>query len=189
MKSNLTLTVFFLLFLSANAYSQFDSTKLLHRTFKTTLVNMEGKTHKGFLAELLDSSLVISHSSIQFGRSALSNKPMETYIIPDISYVKIRTKGSTGRGMLTGALIGMGIGVLTGLISGDDRGNTNNGGQWFSATAGEKAAILGLVGTFNGGIIGGIIGAIAHKKFIISGKKENFDKMKTTVLEKAYRKS
>ena len=189
MKYILTFTVLFFLQLSFNANCQTDSSKLLHKTFKITLTNMGEKVQKGYLAALLDTSLIISQSPVQYGRYSLLNKSSESYNSSDISHILIITKGSTGRGMLTGAFIGMGIGIVAGLISGDDPGITISGGQWFRATAGEKAAVLGLLGTFGGGITGGIIGALAHKKFIIAGKKEKFDAMKATVLEKAYRKS
>lgn len=191
MKYILTFAALFFLQLSFIANCQTDSSKLLHKTFKITITNFSEKIQKAYLTAILDTSLVITQSPVQFGRSNLLNNPTEKYDLSNISQVIIRKKGSTGRGFLTGAIVGGFIGVLSGLISGDDPGitNSNTGEQWFSATAGEKAAVFGALGTFCGSITGGIIGALAHKKFIISGKKENFDTMKTTVLEKAYRKS
>jgi hypothetical protein len=155
---------------------------------------MDNKFQKGFLTEIRDTTLVLSLKPYPLGTKNLEENSIQQYSIPDISYIKLQRRASVGRGLLIGAIGGAFIGVVSGFISGDDKIYTAQEDPWgignaFRLTASEKALGLGILGAFGGGITGGIIGAIAHKKFIIAGKKENFDTMKATVLEKAYRKS
>lgn len=58
------------------------------------------------------------------------------------------------KGFLYGGLIVGGAGALMGLISGDDEGGL------FAFTAGQKAAMLGVIGFVVGGVIGGIIAVV-----------------------------
>ncbi len=58
----------------------------------------------------------------------------------------------------------------------------------FAMTAGQKALVGGLGLGVSGALVGAVIGAIAHKKFIINGKKEKFDMMSESVLDKTYGK-
>jgi Na+/glutamate symporter len=50
----------------------------------------------------------------------------------------------------------------------------------------EKGVAAAIAGGIGGVIIGGIIGAVAHKTFIIQGRKKKFNEMKETVLERIY---
>lgn len=191
MKPCLTLLLLIFFF---SSYSQSDSSNYKQRTLKLTISTLDGKFQKGFLTEIRDSSLVMSLKPFPLGTKNIGENVTAAYSTPDLSYIKIQRKGSVGRGILIGTIGGALIGVASGLISGDDKLYTTQEDPWgvanaFRLTAGEKALGLGILGTFGGGITGGIIGALAHKKFIIAGKKENFDTMKTSVLEKAYRKS
>jgi hypothetical protein len=107
--------------------------------------------------------------------------------VDQIQSISLRKKNS----VLKGALIGLGVGALTGVIAGLASGDDpvqpyySNGqdpyglGNFFVAldnsfamTGGEKATggAIFLGGT--GAIIGAIVGAIAKKKFVIGGKKE-----------------
>ena len=103
------------------------------------------------------------------------------------------------------ALIGFGVGVLTGVIagfaSGDDPiqqapaddpfglGALAAGiGNSFRMTAGEKAAAGGIVLGTSGAIIGTIIGAVAKKKFTIGGRKEKFRDLQAEIMMKLVQK-
>lgn len=191
MKQLLTL-VSILIFLSSSAQKENAALKTI--IYKATIANADAKSQMGYLTELKDTALVISLKALPFGTTGLSEKAVLEYRVPDISYVKLQRKGSVGRGILYGALAGITVGVIAGFIEGDDPHVPPDQdflgiGEAFRLTASEKAMGYGAGLGLGGGIIGGIIGAVAHKKFIISGKKENFDTMKATVLEKVYRKS
>ena len=155
-----------------------------------TIHTTEGKTLKGWFYRLDDNQVILLPAKNKnFRLAALSKIENNTMNIgvDQIQSISLKKKNS----VIKGALIGLGIGVLTGAVigfaSGDDPvesyyssdqdpfgiGNffvsINNA---FAMTAGEKAlggAVL-LGGT--GAIVGVIIGAIAKKKFIIGGKKE-----------------
>lgn len=100
--------------------------------------------------------------------------------------VTIKRKNSALRGALIGFGIGAATGVIIGLAGGSDPVypdipvnqdplgsiivSINNA---FAMTAGEKALYGGLGLGSAGAITGAIIGAIAKKKFILGGNKEN----------------
>lgn len=191
MKSCLTLV---LLIIFSTTYSQTEIVNPKHKTLKFTISTTEAKTQKGFLTEFKDTTLLISLNPYPYGTLNLSTNEYKQYSIQDISSIKMQRKGSVGRGILIGTISGAFIGIASGFIAGDDKIYTAQEDPWgianaFRLTATEKALGLGTLGALGGGITGGIIGALAHKKFIIGGKKENFDSMKMTVLEKVYRKS
>jgi hypothetical protein len=106
------------------------------------------------------------------------------YYYPNIEYVTMKRKGSLGRGMLFGGLIGIGGGILAGFIEGDDPPCEG----WFcwDYTAGEKATIYGVGFGLIGIVAGAVIGTVARKKFIIGGSRQKFQEMKPTVLQKVY---
>lgn len=191
MKRLLTLAV---LLASLTTIGQSDSLQFKHKTLKLTLSRINSDSETGYLTAIKDSSLEFTARAVPFGIQSSKVKSLQQVGVPDISYVKISRKGSVGKGLLIGTLTGAFIGIAAGYISGDDRIYSIQEDPYglrnlFQQTAKEKATALGVLGGLGGGITGAIIGAFAHKKFIIAGKKENFDNMKATVLEKMYRKS
>ena len=105
--------------------------------------------------------------------------------------------------VLRGALIGLGIGAVTGVIIGFASGNDpimsydnpndpfgigaslNN---MFAMTAGQKAVAGGLFLGTTGAVVGAIIGAVAKKKFIIGGRKQKFHDLQGEIMMKLLRK-
>ena len=108
------------------------------------------------------------------------NRSLRHFTYSDIESIDIRRKGSAGRGALAGFLIGAGFGIITGLASGDDKG------EMLAFSAGEKAIALGLTAGGIGALIGLLVGGLAHKKFYINRKKERLKEMNTTLLERIY---
>lgn len=66
------------------------------------------------------------------------------------------TLGGFGRGFAIGGGIGAALGVVSGLASGDDEP-----GGWFHMSAEDKALGGGLLLGAGGGLVGGLIGALA----------------------------
>jgi hypothetical protein len=102
----------------------------------------------GYLYQLQDSSILISHSEF---------KPiivkMDLIEIQKIDCIRVRKKGKIGKGILYGGLAGFAIGAITGFASGDDPSG------FLSFTAEQKGVMLGTFFMIPGAIIGGIIGA------------------------------
>jgi hypothetical protein len=127
-----------------------------------------------------------SDSTIQFAqlKSMLKdipeNHPLEISY-RDIDEVYVHRAGSTWKGMGIGAASG----ALTGLILGEVFGHTTTtsmGEIWGipieeTTTKQQYVAMATVGGTLAGVIIGTIAGALAHKKFIIQGRKDKFREM------------
>lgn len=169
-----------------------DTTKSLHRkTFKTTVVT--DKTTIGYIMNFSDSSVIVSASPIKFNPLSTGSVSGSSEIsYQSISNMKIRRKGSVGRGALIGGLSGMAAGVISGFIAGDDKIKPVSEDPWqisaiLASSAGDKALAFGLLGLVSGGVIGAIIGAISNKKYTINGNKDKFDDMREKILNKAYK--
>jgi hypothetical protein len=129
----------------------------------------------------------------------------ETMSIPaeNIQSFTIRRKNS----VLKGALIGLGIGAVTGVViglaSGDDPiapypdpstdifglGTLATGIQNSFAMTAEQKAIGGGIGLgITGAIVGTVVGALVKKKFIIEGKKEKFRDLQAELMLKLSKK-
>jgi hypothetical protein len=74
---------------------------------------------------------------------------------------RTKTKGGFGRGAWIGAVIGTGLGIITGLIVGNDSCYPN---CLFGGSTGDNVLIYGTTGAFSGALIGGIVGAITKKR-------------------------
>lgn len=158
-----------------------DTLALKPGIYKTNILTYDkSKFIKGYLVNLSDSGLELSSYSAGLSLEKKNNlQPVYNY--NHLREVTIRRKGSTGRGVAYGAVIGLFAGAIAGLASGDDPPG------WFSFTAGQKAISLGLVvGMPAGALIGAIIGATAHKKFIIDGNKNKYDIMRKSIFKKLF---
>lgn len=147
---------------------------------------MEGEIHKGYLSHLNDSTFYISVVPVLFGAPDQRNKNRFSY--PAIAQVILKRKGNVGKGILLGTLSGAAIGAIIGLVTYQEP--DCGPGTWFCLDFGPGFSALGggIIGAFGGGLIGGIAGASAKKTFSIGGKKEKYDAMKMSVLERAYSK-
>jgi hypothetical protein len=160
-----------------------DTLPVKHRVYKTTIFDDKNQSSFGYLSEIKDSIVMLSPAPITFNSIFADNNNIRSFNYKDISKVSIRRTGSTGRGILIGALTGLATGIIGGFVEGDDPPE-----YFFAMTAGEKAIAYGAMGSIAGAGIGAIIGAIVKKKFTIGGNKEKFDEMRMNVLQKAYGK-
>jgi hypothetical protein len=174
--------------------------------YKISVIEWNGAKQTGYLGYINDSILYVSTTQVAVNQPAQHISQRRALDFSQIRWVHLKRKGSVGRGILIGAISGLAAGAIAGLISGDDpscqRSYASDPNQYnifsgfsysmctaFSISAGEKAVIGGTLGMISGGLIGGIIGAVARKKFIINGSKEKFNAMQLTVLERVYGKS
>ena len=169
-----------------------------------TIHTTEGKTLKGWFYKSDDNNIVLLPEKYKkFNSASLANAEIKSNTInidvEQIQSISLRKKNS----VLKGALIGFGIGALTGVIAGLASGNdpvqpyySSNQDPYgignffvsinnsFALTAGQKAiggAIL-LGGT--GAIIGTIVGAMAKKKFIIGGNKKVYRDLQSDLMKR-----
>jgi len=140
------------------------------KVYKVWVTEMDGNKHEGFLYSADENGIDITAN---FSSTELST----SVEVSDIKKIKIRRKGSVGRGVLilggTGALFGGGIGFL----AGDDPEN-----QWFRADAEDKARAGAVVG----GVLGsglGLIAGLAKKKMIINGNIYSYNAHLTKLKE------
>jgi hypothetical protein len=193
-----------LLAIYISSFGQDDSGQRIkkHVPSMATIHTIEGKTLKGWFYRLNDDQVVLLHAKNKNFRLAGLAKTNENTInigVDQIQSISLRKKNS----VLKGALIGLGVGVLTGTVIGLASGNDpvepyysssqdpygignffvslNNS---FAMTAGEKA-MVGAIGLgTSGAIMGIIIGAIAKKKFIIGGKKELYHDLQGDLMKR-----
>lgn len=157
--------------------------KILHVTVR----DMGLKNSEGYLQHMDDSTIYLSARPVMYGGAAYAEK----ISYANMSQLYIKRKGSAGRGALYGAASGAALGALIGFISGSDKAVPPEEdffglGNMFRFTAGEKALFGSVMLGSSGAIIGLVAGALAKKKFIIRGKRENFSRMQKHTLDRLY---
>ncbi|MEO5594542.1 MAG: hypothetical protein ABIR15_12580 [Chitinophagaceae bacterium] len=158
-----------------------DSALLKQRTYRVTVYNTDKIKTRGWLNNITDSVLLLSDIPVRFGRTAAEPVSLTALNYRLLAEVKIKRKNGAARGLGIGFVCGFALGGIIGLASGDDKGTI------VQFSAGEKALVGGLLaGVFVGGI-GTIIGAVSGRRFHIAAKKENFDQLRISVFERAYR--
>ena len=156
-------------------------------TMKLSVMDSVRRVDFGYLAAMSDSGIVMLKTPVVFDHSIASSN-MNIIPYQNLTEVSIKRKGSVGKGILIGGLSGMVLGGIIGYISYKPT-NCEGALICFDFGPGTDAAAGASVGTLAGAAIGGIVGALAKKRFIIGGKKEKFQQMKTSVLEMTYRKN
>jgi hypothetical protein len=180
---------FFILSLASASFCQ-EERHPKKITLKVTMKDNIRRVHYGYLAGLADSGIVMVNNPVQFDHS-LEGTTVNTIAYQNLSEIKIRRKGSVGRGILIGAISGMVLGGVVGLATYQKPTTycqdnpfciTMDFGPGYNALAGAS------VGSVFGAAIGGIIGALAKKTFVIGGNRNKFAHMKENVLDMTYGK-
>ncbi|HEY6505641.1 MAG TPA: hypothetical protein VIZ28_16815 [Chitinophagaceae bacterium] len=189
---------------SVALYAQADSiqTEKKSKSYIVTVSTNDGRTIKGLLGSPNDSQLVLIRSLKAAQVPSSVNNQMQ---IPaeNIQSFTVKRKNAGLRGALIGFGIGAVTGIVAGLVSGDDElvpypdpandifglGTFSAGmSNMFAMTAGQKAVAYGAGLGCSGAIIGAIIGAVAKKKFTIGGKKEIFRDLQAELMTKLVQK-
>jgi hypothetical protein len=118
-----------------------------------TLINPSMKV-EGYLYDCKDSSIVVSSIKEQLNDYSSQMIGNKEFLVSNIEKIKIRRKGSIGKGYLIGTGIGVGTGIALGATDGD--------GFVIFAVAG----MLGIVGSVVGTTVGIITG---QKNYVIHG--------------------
>jgi hypothetical protein len=152
----------------------------------------------GFLASVSDTAAYVTKHSIPLKASEPVGGKVKRIDYPAIRRITVWRKGSIGKAMLLGAVVGIAAGAISGFVKGDDPPCTQPapdpydifGFNQFSyglcnatrRTGSEKAGGNAIVGGLGGALAGLIIGAVAHKTFIIGGDREKLREMKAKLL-------
>lgn len=179
---HIVLVIGFLVLYCLNSLNAQDTIKR-QKIYRTVIyLNDEPGTIKGVFYDIGDSTILVSQSLVFKGRSAYMSEIAELNIIK-IKRIEIRKNSSIARGFLIGALSGLAVGGLMGLIDGDSPPTQ----MMFSNTAEQKAIILGVPLGIIGAIIGGQIGTI-KVKIPINGSIKTFHDNHNRLKKYSYRK-
>ena len=147
---------------NSNCFSQAHAKRI--KVYKAIIsTSIQTKKMRGVLQEVQDSSIIILSDDQRIRIPAIS-----------IQEVTIKRKGETGRGALTGGLVGLGVGLMVGFGSGDDQCDPSSF-CLFALTAEEKALTAGLALGMSGAVIGTIIGSLRRaEKITTNGDQHIF---------------
>lgn len=143
---------------------------------------------KGVLYSSLDSSVIISNSYEKSDYLSGAYRTKEIHY-KEITTIKIRSKNSILKGAAIGCLSGMLLGVISGLVAGDDPPCPGGISGWFCVryTAEEKALIRGISYSLLGTGLGLGFGAIKISLPINKNKKD-YDLARIKLMKRAYKK-
>jgi hypothetical protein len=182
MKSKLT-SLIALVFVTMIAFSQ-DSLNLRKIIYKATVILNSNGSKAGYLRTLNDSMLMISPHPRPAMKVHVYER-MQPFHYSQIREVKLRRKNSAIRGVAIGAITGLVAGSVI-AASSYQKPKCNPQTDWFCFDFGPglDAAAGGTIGMAAGGALGGLIGAVAYRRFPIGGKKESLRKLRESVLER-----
>ncbi len=177
-----------------------NNTNVKGKVFKAIITGRAGEPFMGYIAAFNDSAIWLTDDAASVRLNMAERESLAAIHYHNIEKVIVRRKNATGRSLLLGALAGLGTGVITGLIIGDDPPCSSSGppapSNFFGlgtalcetvrTSATQKAVALGGTGALGGAIIGGVIGAVAKKTYVINGRKEGFQTLQLSVLERIY---
>jgi hypothetical protein len=160
-----------------------NTTTLKPHFYKAAVTMVAGNSSvNGYLSSISDSSLYVSKSWVALRNSkAVSSFKVD---FKDIAQVRVKRDGSVGRGALIGGVAGVAAGAILGLATyvepKDDVDRFANALVGYNRTT--STVVVGLLGGLSGATVGMLVGALAHKTFVIGGSKEKFQQMKSELL-------
>lgn len=174
------------LFSVTTAIAQTDSTAFRKRKTASiaTVHLMDGKTITGWFYQMDNDQIYLLNSGIKNPNHMNINSvnAHNESIRIDVLQINAIAFGKKNGG-LRGALIGLGIGALTGAIIGYASGE-DPAGNFIRFTAWENAALGASLAGVTGALTGAIIGGLLKKKFIIGGKKDVYRDLHSELMER-----
>lgn len=162
-----------------NAFSQNDKGSQLYKTWIKIRNNQSNEL--GYLYQVKDSSLIITNG---FKMTTISNVEgqLNELFYADINALKVQKKGSVGRGAGKGALIGLGVGVVGGLIAYGMQGSGS-----ISFSSGEYILAMSIISVPLGTLIGTAAGG-SKRKIPIQQNPKYFKQNRSLLREYAIQK-
>ena len=170
-----------LLLTGITSFSQ-DSTQLKKKiTFKAKF-NTRTDPHPlpVYILDINDTAVVFIEGPVRF-RSFTPVTGTRTIPYHQIEMATINRKGAVGRGILFGGIGGFVLGGLIGAISYKSCDNCWDFGIGFDILAG------GTLGMGVGAVVGTVVGLLSKRVFRIGGNKQQFEVMRLSVLDRAYK--
>ncbi|HMH31882.1 MAG TPA: hypothetical protein VK543_02570 [Puia sp.] len=167
------LSLFLLLILPGIVGKTQDSVVFKKIVYKLKITDQKGQVYKGFLARINDSAVFMNTEPILVQFKGVDQTYSRTFHYEDLGILRLQRKSSIGRGVWMGAIGGFLIGAIVAAVEGADPET-----DWFRLSLGDKIVGYGGLGAASGCIVGGIIGALAHKRFVIHGSREKFLEMR-----------
>jgi len=178
-------TIYFILPYAAIAQQNDDQKVIIHKIW-IDRYDIE-RTHKGVLYEVQDSSILVSNSLFAEDYTYDNTSIFVEVPVSNIETIRLRRKNNIGRGALISGLSGIGIGAISGWMSGDDP-PCDGCFIDFSMTAQAKARARAILFPFPFAIVGALAGSL-KTKFKINGDMTNYQKYLSTLREKSVRVS
>lgn len=190
-----------LLFAIQSGFAQDDSadTAKKQKIYLAIIKKTDGSKVKGWFYKMDDSTIYLLPTVAKKWRPAVYKDPdlnnkAYSVSVSGINSIAFQKKNAAAHGALIGFGIGAVTGVAAGLISGDDPVSDYTGnpladifiavGNSFAMTAGEKALAYGVGFAGMGALTGFIIGKIAKKKFVISGNMQVYHDLRSEFLKR-----
>jgi len=147
MMLRILLHVLFIIFLFHQLNAQETATK--NRKYKTWVKKTDSKSRLvGVLYQVEDTKLLISNS-FEHEVYDLNQFEYQDVYAYEIEKIKLRRKGSIGRGILIGVASGFVTGAIIGFVNGDEPCHP-------TCFIGGSAEDLGLIG----GVVGAVVGSL-----------------------------
>ena len=167
------LSLFMLLCLPGIIGKTQDSVAFKKIIYKLKITDQKDQVFKGFLARINDSAVFMNSEPVLVQLKGVDQSYYRTFRYEDLGILRIQRKSSIGRGVWMGAVGGFLVGAIVAAVEGADPET-----DWFRLSLGDKIIGYGALGAVSGCIVGGIIGALVHKRFIIHGSREKFLEMR-----------
>jgi hypothetical protein len=148
---------------------------LVHKFhYRMKVIALDDNKTRGFLSDLNDTVLFMAMEPNLAHSKMLDKSYFKHFSYENIERVTIQRRSSISRGVWMGAVAGFVGGAIAGLVEGSDPDY-----YWYGFTGGQKAIIYGAFFGGLGCIVGGVIGALVHRTFVIRGSREKFQDMRS----------
>src|SRR5216683_789412 len=109
-----------LLILMEQSLTAQDGLPKKHIIYKARIAAINSATSTGYLSYITDSTLFLSEHPLAVQLPVSGESKLQTFHYSDLEKIQLQRKGSIGRGILCGSLIGLVTGFIAGFAQGDD---------------------------------------------------------------------
>ena len=181
---------FFYIFIAFNLICQAlpaqDLIQKKYIAYNTTITDVLGKSHKGFIATIDDTAIFISKTKFALTFENLDLSGLEKFGYARIAKVDLKSRASVTKGVLIGGISGILVGAIVGYSSVKRTGPNNLENLFEPVVTPLQGSLIGAaIGAGFGSLVGAILGH-SKKVFKIKGKKDNLFEMKETMIKTLY---
>jgi hypothetical protein len=175
-----------LLILTSQLLHAQDLVQKKHIVYKTTIRDIRGNQHSGYIATMDDTTVMMSREKFALTFENLNLNDLQKFGYADIVRIDLRSKAGVKTGVLIGGLTGMLAGAIIGYSSVKRTGPNHIGEIGVPIVTPAQAGLIGAaVGAGLGSLVGVILGH-SHKVFKINSRKEKLADMRETMISTLY---